>query len=117
MKTLKLFLIAVGFIFMHSCKEKSGEIQVQNNISNVKIKDVKWGYNFIERDLIPGESSRKLTIEETDEDFPSSYKVSFIMSANNKEIYLETEESYLLDDGDYLFIILTDETRVKNPND
>jgi hypothetical protein len=116
MKTIKLLLIAFISVIMQSCY-KPGDIQVQNNIAQVKIVDVKWGDIYIANELLPGESSRKLTIRKYDEKLPSRHKVSFKMTANNKSIYLETEEEYLLDEDDSLLIVLTDDTKVKNPNE
>lgn len=116
MKTLKLLLILFSAIVMQSCY-KPGDIQVQNNITQVKIIDVKWGNTRIATELLPGEASEKLTIEKYEEKLPSSHKISFIMTANNKSIYLETEEEFLLNEDDFLLITLTDDTEVKNPND
>ncbi len=116
MKAIKLLFITVIAVIMQSCY-KPGDIQVQNNITQVKIVDVKWGDIYIAYELLPGESSKKLTIRKHDEKLPSSHKISFKMTANNRSIYLETEEEYLLDEDDYLLIVLTDDTKVKNPNE
>ena len=62
------------------------------------------------------ETSEKLTISKCEEKLPGSHKISFKMTANNKSIYLETEEEYFLDEDDDLLIVLTDDTKVKNPN-
>ena len=114
----KIYIISVFCIacLLQACY-KPGDIQVQNNISNVKIVDVKWGDIYIATELLPGETSEKLTIEEYREKLPSSHKITFKMSANNKSIYLETVDEYLLDEEDDLLIILSDETEVENPNE
>jgi len=101
---------------MQSCY-KSGDIQLKNNISQVKILDVKWGDTHIATELLPGETSGKWKIEHHDEKLPSSHKISFTMTANNKSVYLETEEEFLLDQDDDLLIVLTDTTKVKSPNE
>ena len=116
MKTIKLILIVCIGITLQSCY-KPGDIQVQNNITKVKIVDVKWGDIYVSTELLPGETSEKLTIHKYDEKLPGSHKISFKMTANNKSIYLETEEEYLLDEDDDLLIVLTDDTKVKNPNE
>lgn len=103
-------------LIMFSCY-KPGDIQVQNNITKVKIVDVKWGDIYIATELLPGEKSGKLTINKYEETLPASHKISFKMTANNKTIYLETEEIFLLEEDDDLLIVLTDETKVKNPNE
>lgn len=116
MKTLKLMLIVCTVLMIQSCYEP-GDIQIQNSITQVKIVDVKWGGTYIATELLPGETSEKLTIDKYEEKLPSSHKISFKMIANNKSIYLETEEEFLLDEDDDLLIILTNETEVKNPNE
>lgn len=116
MKILKPILIVLAFATLQSCYEP-GDIQVQNNITQVKITDVKWGKHFIATELLPGEASEKNTISKRDEKLPSSHKLTFKMTANNKTVFLETEEEYLLEEGDELLIILTDNTKVKNPNE
>lgn len=115
MKNFKYILFIGILMTLQSCIE-SGEIQIQNNISQVKILDVKWGDHYLSTELLPGETSEQLTIKNSVEKLPSSQKVSFKMTANNKTIYLETQGTYLLDEDDDLLIILTDQTIVQNPN-
>jgi len=116
MKTLKLFLILFVAFILQSCY-KPGDIQVQNNITQVKIVDVKWGDIYIATELLPGQSSEKLTIVKNEKKLPSSQKISFVMTANNKSIYLETEEEYMLGEDEFLLITLSDDTGVVNPNE
>ena len=116
MKTIKLVLIVCIGIFLQSCY-KPGNIRIQNNITKVKIIDVKWGDVYIATELLPGETSEKLKILKDKEKLPKSNKISFKMEANNESIYLETEEAYLLDEDEDLLIVLNDDTKVKNPNE
>lgn len=116
MKSIKVIVIACIAVIFQSCYEP-GEIQVQNNISQVKINDVKWGDVYIATELLPGEKSPKLRIQKYEEKLPGSHKISFKMTANDKSVYLETEEEYLLEEDDDLLIVLTDETEVVNPNE
>ncbi|HLN72768.1 MAG TPA: hypothetical protein VK205_05710 [Prolixibacteraceae bacterium] len=116
MKTLRLIVAIVIVVFLQSCHEP-GNIKVQNNITKVKIEDVKWGDNYLAYELLPGETSEETTIRRDDESLPASHKLSFKMTANDKTIYLETEEEYILEEEGSLFIILTDTTKVKNPNE
>lgn len=109
-------MIVCAICALQSCI-KSGDIQVQNDITQVQIVDVKWGDIYIATELLPGEMSEKLTIDRYEKKLPSSQKVTFKMTANNKTIYLETEEKYRLDEDDDLLIVLTDSTAVYNPND
>lgn len=116
MNILRLICIVFVVLIMQSCY-KPGDIQVQNNISQVKIVDVMWGDIYIATELLPGQSSEKLTISKIEEKLPSSQKISFVMTANNKSIYLETEEEYLLGEDEFLLITLSDDTDVVNPNE
>lgn len=116
MKTIRLLFVVALMVFIQSC-HKPGDIKIQNNITKVKIQDVKWGDHYLAYELLPGETSEKLTIRPTNEKLPSSHKISFKMAANNKMVYLETEEEYVLDEEGDVYIILTDQTKVKNPNE
>lgn len=116
MKTLKSILIICVVVFLAACEE-TGSVQIQNNISQVEIVDVKWGKFYVATGLLPGEASSKKTITDDDVHFPAANIVSFKMVANNKTIYLETEEQYTLNEDQDLLIVLTDETKVKNPNE
>ncbi len=115
MKKLQIILvICVAFIFQ-SCY-KSADIQVRNNISRVKIMDVKWGDIYIAGELLPGQTSSKITVTNHEEKLPATHNISFVMSANDKYVYLETISEYMLDEDQDLLIILEDTTRVQNPN-
>jgi hypothetical protein len=115
MKTIKLITAFLLASTMASCY-KPGKIQIQNNVTQVKLVDVKWGDVYIADELLPGESSKKITIQKYDQKLPSNQRVSFKMTANNQTIFLETEEEYLLKEDDDLLIILDNETQVQNPN-
>ncbi len=115
MKKIKLILIVCTVVFLQSCY-KPGKISVQNNISQATIEDVSWGSNPVASELLPGETSIKMTIDKYTEKLPGTHSVSFTLRANNKTVYLETEEEYLLEQDDDLLIILDDDTKVANPN-
>jgi hypothetical protein len=102
-------------LLLQSCYEP-GEIQVQNNISNVKIMDIRWGSAYIVTELLPGETSEKRTVHKSLVELPASNRLSFTMKANNQSVYLETEEEFFLDEDEKLIIVLTDDTEVTNPN-
>ncbi|MGE4290058.1 MAG: hypothetical protein AB7E36_15340 [Salinivirgaceae bacterium] len=116
MKPLKLLLVIFALGIMQSCY-KPATIRVQNNITKVKIVDVKWGEVYLATELLPGETSEKISIEKYEKELLGKHLVSFIMTANNQSIYLETEEEFLLNEDDDVLIILTDDTQVKNPNE
>jgi hypothetical protein len=115
MKKLQFILVICSAFILTSCY-KSADIQVRNNISQVKIMDVKWGDIYIAGELLPGETSSKITVTSQEEKFPATHNISFVMSANDKYVYLETICEYTLDEDQDLLIILEDTTRVQNPN-
>lgn len=115
MKMLRTIAVIVVVIILQAC-HKPGEIRVQNNISKAVITDVKWGDIRISNELLPGETSSKTKIDRHTQKLPARNTVSFIMNANQKSIYLVTDESYLLDEDDLLHIVLDDNTKVSNPN-
>ncbi len=115
MKSVKYILIIVITVILQSCYQEA-EVQVQNNISNIKIVQVEWGNVYIASELLPGETSTKAIIRKDEAKLPESNRVSFKMKTENQTIYLETEEAYMIEQGDDVLIILSDSTKVHNPN-
>jgi hypothetical protein len=116
MKRIYIFVGCCIFAYLFSACKKPSTIQLQNNISTVKITDVQWGDLFLSNELLPGESSNKKTISPYWEKLPKTGRVTFKMIANNKTVYLETEQEFTLKEDDELLIVLSDDTKVKNPN-
>lgn len=109
---IKVILFLTAFlIILASCKP--GEIRVKNEISNVVITDVRWGDNLIALELLPGQVSKKLVISNDAEKLPASFKISFIMKANQQSVYLRTVEEFMLQKDEEILITLTDETEVE----
>lgn len=115
MNTTKLLPILLACMALLAC-HKSGEIRVQNNISQVKITDVRWGKVALDYDLLPGETSPKIRVDRYDYELPASHRISFTMSANNKSVFLQTSEEFLLNEDDDILIVLSDETKVTTLN-
>lgn len=115
MNRLKLVIFIATVFVLQSCY-KSGEIQVQNNISNVVIEDVYWGDNYLSSELMPGEKSSVNIINKYEEELPSSNTITFKMTANNSSIYLQTVEKFTLNQDEKILIVLEDSTKVVNPN-
>lgn len=112
MKYSSLLIIFSLCFVLPSCYKKA-TIQVQNNISNVRVTEVKWGNIFIASELLPGEKSNQAQVSTYDEKLPASNTITFVMKANSRSIYLQTEEVFELDDGDERLIMLDDLTKVK----
>ena len=113
MKRIYIICMLAGLALFTSC-HKPGIIQVKNDISGVKITEVKWGNYNLSSELLPGQSSQKVTMRWIFEKLPATNKISFIMRANSQYVYLETTEEFTLNEEDELLIILNDETKVSN---
>lgn len=110
------FAIVIFMAGLLSSCYKPGSIQVQNNVSNAKLTDIKWGEVFIESELIPGQTSDKIKITKDEQKLPSSKKISFVMVSNKNSIYLETVEEFLLNEDDDVIFVIDNNTQVRNPN-
>ena len=114
-KNHALLTLSIGL--MCAACYKPGDIQVQNNISRAVIEDVQWGDNFLASELLPGQASNKRTIEREEEKLPSTHTLTFKIRLNGKTVFLQTDESFLLDEDGDLLITLEDGTKVGNPAD
>lgn len=114
MKLIKLPALFSPLFFLLACYDP-GKLEVKNSISNAQIKQVKWGSVYLGTNLLPGQSTGKITIYEDDQKLPASNKIKFTLVANNRQVYLETEEVYSLDQDEEKTIVLTDSTVVVTP--
>ena len=115
MKLKKLLLSLSSIMLLISCY-KPGKIRVQNNISQVKITEVNWRENNLSWELLPGETSDIIEISKSSENLPVDYNVSFKMEAIGKTVYLETSETFLLNEDEEILINLNDSTEIFNPS-
>ncbi len=122
MKTMKKigFILFIGFL-LTSCHEKA-TIKVQNMLPKAVIYNVEWGGVPISGRIIPGQSSTKIELHDGfgslsyyDISFPASYPLKFYIALNGDKVYVQTRESYRLDDDDDLVIVIDDATKVFNP--
>ncbi len=111
MKKIAFLLLSSFFLF--SCV-KDASLTVKNNVSSVTISQIKWGKESLGGSLIPGESIVK-NFRGSDLDYPESHKITFRMSANNQEVFLETVEEYTLNKEENKTIVIDDDTAVINP--
>ncbi|MCK6612327.1 MAG: hypothetical protein L6Q78_14960 [Bacteroidia bacterium] len=114
MKFIHFFAMLILSLGFTACY-KPGTIEVKNSISNAKIKQLKWGNVYLGTNLLPGQSTGEITIEKEDQNLPASNKIKFTMEANNRQVYLETEELFSLDQDELKTIVLTDSTVVVTP--
>ena len=108
-----IFLLLASFL-LFSCKKKA-TLKVQNKVSSVTISSIRWGDNSLSGSILPGESTAIRTFRGVDIHFPESHKLTFRMSTNNQEVYLETVEEYTLNEGEDKTIIISNDTQVVNP--
>ncbi|MEA2043068.1 MAG: hypothetical protein U9N85_11025 [Bacteroidota bacterium] len=116
MRKLIFFLIIFTIPFFVSCeKEVEGVVKVQNKVHNVRLEQIRWNDRQISYSLLPGETSDQVIFTDYKEFFPKTEVLEFYMTANNKRVYLKTRESYTLNAGGELNIIISDDTEVLNP--
>lgn len=114
MQKFSISILIICAIFAVSCTKKPGKVHVHNAISNTEITDVKWGDFYLASSLLPGQTSSEVKVEQRDEKLPSSQYVTFIMKANNKQVYLQTVDKFTLEEDERLVITINDDTRVTN---
>ena len=112
-----IFLIISVFVLV-SCEQES-TIQVKNMLSKAVIKNVEWGGLPISSQILPGQSSGKITVFEDesyyDINLPESNPIKFYIDLNGDLIYVQTKASYRLDVDNDLIIVIEDSTAVFNP--
>ncbi len=115
MTRLIIGCLALALITLTSCSEPS-KLSVQNKVTAVELTSVKWGDFYITGQLLPGQTSRVAEFDSHADKLPRKERVSFIMRAGERSIYLETEEEFLMGVEDELLIVIDDNTRVRTPN-
>jgi hypothetical protein len=113
MKTLLLLLVSCFLIA--SCEDEKGIIIIQNKVHNTKLDEIRFEDTFIRSSLLSGETTNEVTITDKKESFPKNNQLQFYMENNGKRVYLKTKDSYQLDAGKTLLIIIYDSTKVINP--
>ncbi|MEA4839444.1 MAG: hypothetical protein VB110_00385 [Bacteroidales bacterium] len=112
-----IFLIISVFVLV-SCEQES-TIQVKNMLSKAVIKNVEWGGLPISSQILPGQSSDKITVFEDesyyDINLPESNPIKFYIDLNGDLIYVQTKASYRLNLDDDLILVIEDSTAVFNP--
>lgn len=108
-----IFLLVIS-VFFFSCK-KEADMNLKNNVSNAVLNSINWGEFALGGDLYPGETTEVRVFKGREVDFPETHKITFRMTVNNQEVYLETVEEYTLDEGGYQEIVIDDNTAVVNP--
>lgn len=107
-----LFTILIAVI-LTSCY-KPGHIKLQNNVSNAKLVNVRWGEILLGSELLTGQETAKVEIRKDDEKLPAQHQISFEMEANHQQIFLKTKREYRLEEDGDILIVIGDTTEVQN---
>ena len=115
MRELTAYLIVSIGLF--SCQKDPGQISVINKLPGAELNNVKWGNLLVDNQLLPGEQSQVINIEENDflVDLPESNSISFQMTVNSSTVFLETIEIYRLNLEESIVIEIDTTTEVQNP--
>jgi hypothetical protein len=116
---MKRLFFLVTIIILTACNKPS-TIEVQNNISEAKLKNVYWGEIPLAYEILPEETSGKVKIYEDAQynlDFPEEFPLSFYVELNGADVLLQTDASYKLEKESDLFISINDSTEVSELKD
>jgi len=109
--------IILYFIILTSCDESSS-IKIENKLSKAIIRNIEWGGIPISSQILPGETSSKITIRDDsyyEIDLPATYPLKFYIDLNGDKVYVQTKVSYKLGKEDDITIVVGDTTSVFNP--
>ncbi len=116
MKCLLLLIFPV--LLLTSCDSESS-LRVRNQLPYAVVENVDWGGIPVSSQIIPGETSQKITIMENEMYYnihlPSAFPLKFYINVNGDRVFVQTRKSYLLNRDNDLTIDLCDTTQVFNP--
>lgn len=113
-KKLTIFL---SLALLIACNDPS-YIRIENKLANSTMQNIEWGGVPLASQLLPGETSTKISIYDDgyyEIDLPKSYPLKFYLNVNGDIVYLETTYSFRLGEESELTIVITDTTKVLNP--
>lgn len=111
-----LINILICSLFLFSCKDDEAKMQITNKVHNIRLDKISFSGISIGTNILPGESTNKFLISEKYDNisFPLTSPVQFYMVSGDNKVFLQTKESFTLNAGDDLNIIINDETEVVN---
>lgn len=115
-KLFYLFIISLSTLIIIGC-EKPAEIRVRNSIGGATLQNIRWGDVLLTGRLLPGEASGRIQIYDDPDwgvDLPAEEPIRFYMNVQGDLIFLETRETYRLDEEVKLTVSLSDTTKVWN---
>ncbi len=113
-----LLLLIFPVLLLTSCDSESS-LRVRNQLPYAVVENVDWGGIPVSSQIIPGETSQKITIMENEMYYnihlPSAFPLKFYINVNGDRVFVQTRKSYLLNRDNDLTIDLCDTTQVFNP--
>ena len=116
MKPISLILFVLLLTVVVGC-DKPGEIRIRNSVTGATLQNVRWGDVMVAAQLYPGEASTIVNIYDEPDwgvDLPADEPIRFYLNVGGDLIYLETRESYHLDEEVKLTVEIHDTTKVWN---
>ena len=110
-----LTIIAMSILSCGDDDPVRGIIKIQNKVQNARLENINFGNEWVGYSLLPGQSSGDIIIEDYEEEFPKKGQIEFQMISNGNTVYLRTQETFELNFGDTLSVVISDDTEVYNP--
>lgn len=114
MKNLSIIVIIALSISLFSCQKK-GEIQISNNVHNVKLETVSFNDDVIAYDLYTGASSDVREYNDFKNTFPRTSTVEFYMVSGGNRVFLITKDEFSVEIDKKTIVVIDDQTEVVNP--
>ena len=114
MKYLIILLVSAALLIGCNEEEYEAKLTIENDVSGTTITQIYFGDFNVGYQLLPGQKNEQRFLGYAEE-WPKTGNVSFVMQANQKQVYLQTRASYTLNPNDDLLIVISDTTAVVNP--
>lgn len=111
----RIIYCIVVMLLLAACDDWESDIQIVNNLPGAVIRNVQWGTIPMSRELLPGQSSTRITIAKYSYyKLPATARVQFYIEVDGETVYVETREKFFLGKDDSLLIEISDTTKVIN---
>jgi len=113
-RIMQLLVATTLIVLLASC-DKEGSIRIKNNISNVQIESVNFSDYAVPGSLITGQTGPFRDIMDHRNNWPKIGYLTFYMTRGEDRIFLQTLETYVLEEDQQLTVELTEDTPVFVP--
>ena len=111
----KILFLLFGCICLLSCEEPElSTIEMQNNLPGTLLQDVQLGGFKIADSLLPGESG-SIAFTRNNPEIGVENTFSFNLNVDGDILFLETQELFVLREGQDIMIVIDEDTPVFNP--